>query len=125
MQSEKTKIQELHSNILAIYKTILECFLKRDVLLKTPLHEINIKDQNNYLPLSELYLGAQIGLIRSRNLFFIEAASQISNRFDFNNVILKILVLIKPDINKSGEYNSIIPLAKSFLIWSKKINYNN
>lgn len=60
MQSEKPKIHELHSHITATYKTILECFIKKDIILKTPLHEINYKDPKNYLPFSEIYLGAQI-----------------------------------------------------------------
>lgn len=127
MQSETPKIHELYSNITAVYKTILECFIKNDVILKTPVFNINYKDPKNFLPLSEIYLGAHIvasihtleqeqaHLLRTRCLdFFVEACIQINLRFDFNNEILQNMRIINPLDVIEKKFSTIIPLAKNF-----------
>ncbi|KAJ8962437.1 hypothetical protein NQ314_005733 [Rhamnusium bicolor] len=109
MQSEKPKIQELHSNVTAMYKTLLECYIKRQIILKTPVHQINYENPHNFRPLNEIYLGAQIAMridnldqnqahiLRTRCLdFFIEGATQINQRFDFNSEVLKNMNIINP-----------------------------
>lgn len=127
MQSEEPKIYELHSSVSAIYKTFLDCFIKKNVMLNVSLHKINYKDPANFLPLDEIYLGAKLVIsinsltevekliFRKRCLqFFIEAANQINQRFDFNDQILLNMSLLNPKnvLDKKGD--SIIPLQMHF-----------
>lgn len=127
MQCEKPAIQDLYKSVSTVYKSFLECFIKRDVLIKSPLHEINYKDPNNFLPLEELYLGAKIlvsieslsdtekSAFRRRCLeFYIEAAKQINQRFDFNDPILINMNLISAKNVLEKKADSIMSLAKHF-----------
>lgn len=127
MQSESPKIYELHCRVTSTYKSLLECFIKREIICNTPVHQIKYKDPHNFLPLNEIYLGvkiaisidkldsSQVHILRTRCLdFLIEGAVQINQRFDFNNAILKNMTLINPVTILKGKNDSIIPLVKNF-----------
>lgn len=127
MQSTQPKIHKIHSQLYATYKTILECFIKREIIKLTPPEKINFRDPHNYLPLDELYLGAKVFLsqknlsneekhiLRTRCLdFFIESCNQINKRFDFEDEIIKKLASIDPIQVCAGTTSSIIPLAQHF-----------
>lgn len=127
MQSSHPKIHKIYGNLIATYKTILECFIKRDVLITTPPEKINFKDPHNYYPLADIYLGAKVAIseiklindqkhmLRTRCLdFFVESCVQINSRFDFNNDIFKNLSIIDPVNVVAGAIPSIVPLAQNF-----------
>lgn len=128
MQSEQPKIHELHSSVSSIYKTFLESFIKREIILNVSLDKINYKDPSNFLPLDEMYLGAKVSIsinslttecdkntFRKRCLqFFIEAASQINQRFDFNDKVLIHICLLSPKNVCDKKNSSISPLAVHF-----------
>lgn len=90
-----------------MYKSILECYLNREYLLKTELHDVQYKDPKNFLPLEEIYLGPKVmdflcsnnsatgtekNTIRTSYLvFLVEAASQIYKRFPFQSLQMRTL----------------------------------
>lgn len=127
MQSEKPKLYQLHTSVSTVYKTLLEYYIKRQVIQEQALYEVNYKDPANFLPLEEIYLGAKIAIImsslskesayvlRKRCLdFFIESAYQINKRFNFRDEILVNMNLINPSIILDAKFSSIVPLAKYF-----------
>lgn len=65
MPSSRPKIHKIHSNLSIIYKTILECFIKREIIHATTLDKINFKYPQNVLPLNDIYLGAKVSLSKS------------------------------------------------------------
>lgn len=56
-QTEKVVLDQLHEKMTQIYKDILLCFLKRDYVMRTPLAEIDPKDETKMLDAKNLYLG--------------------------------------------------------------------
>lgn len=124
MQSSRPKIHKIHGHLSAFYKTILECFIKRELINKMPPDKINFKDPHNYLALNDIYLGTKVCLSESRLTheqkhilhtrcldFFIESCVQISKRFDFSDSILKKLEIIDPHHVLIGSTPTIVPLA--------------
>ncbi|XP_050515456.1 uncharacterized protein LOC126890507 [Diabrotica virgifera virgifera] len=104
-------------------------FYKKEVLTKTALHKIDCNDPINIVTLKELYLGAKVQIsleelnesdkliFRKRCLeFFVEAAKQISQRFDFNDPVLINLNLISVNniLLLQKKNRSIIPLVRHF-----------
>lgn len=61
MQSEGTKIHILFEKIENTYKTITDCYIKRNIINTTSnIFEIDLNDLDNYLPLEEMYLGPHV-----------------------------------------------------------------
>lgn len=46
--------------------------------------------------------------------FYVEAALQISKRYDFDNIVLKSISLINPKYIFEGDEDSIVPLIMHF-----------
>lgn len=128
MQSTEPKIYNLYNHIQTIYRTLLDYFIKTDVM-KTSLEKISIQDPSNLKKIENVYLGAkltqyiinnklsseQIHILRVRCLdFYKEAALQIRKRFDFGSLVLKSMSLIDPKTMRTLEYESIVPLAMHF-----------
>ncbi|KAI4469528.1 hat family dimerization domaincontaining protein-related [Holotrichia oblita] len=131
MQAENIKIHTLYKKIENILRTLLDCYIKKEYLDKTPIGEIQYRDPKNFVPIEDIYLGAQItGSIASKNHqlsdqdllhfrqrcldFFIEGCAQIYKRFDVSSIsgkILKELEVISTEHVVSRNYNSIAPLA--------------
>lgn len=111
-------------------KSFLECFVRRDVLEKTPLHEIDYENINNCVPLEEMYLGAKVAIsIDSLNNtdkaifrqrckdFYIEAAKQICQRFDFQDpVLININLLSIENILNKKKMTALCHLSDTFQI---------
>lgn len=62
MQSTTTKIHRLHERVSQIFKSLLQCFLKRDYVRHTPLDKINFRDSNNQMRDEDIYLGGKLQL---------------------------------------------------------------
>jgi len=129
LQSATPQIHNLHKNMCTLYKTLLECFIKRTVIQQMPISLININDPQNYLPLEEIYMGAkilailhnkrfdnqQLHVLRTRCLsFYVEGAKQIRKRYDFDNTVLKMLEVLDPETVRGGSVPSIIDLCVAF-----------
>lgn len=133
MQSETVKIHTLYEKIENVLRTLLDCYIKKEHLAKTPIDEIQYKDPQNFVPIENVYLGANImGLIATNSHklnntelfnfrkrcveFLIESCAQIYKRFDAKSKstkILKTLVLISPEKVISKNQRSTI----QFLLW--------
>jgi hypothetical protein len=144
MQSEAIKIHTLYTNIQVILRSLLDCFLKRDYLEKTPLEKIQCRNPYDFLAIKNLYLGDNVTASISNNTsslnpeelltfrkrcleFLTEECHEIYKRFDPNNQstqTLKQLTVISPREVISKQHDSIAPLASNFpnLIASDQLN---
>ncbi|XP_046865659.1 uncharacterized protein LOC124459913 [Drosophila willistoni] len=104
MQSESPKLYLLYENLLTVYKTIVECFLKSEFLLlpDEELLKIDFVNDENHLPLKDMYFGGNFAalltkkkhnmerdkIIETQNSclqFYIESLRQLQNRFSFED----------------------------------------
>nr|CAI5849290.1 unnamed protein product [Callosobruchus analis] len=59
-QSENSKIYSLYPRILSACKFLLSCFLKPDYLKNPKLENIQYHNQQNFLPIDDIYLGPKV-----------------------------------------------------------------
>lgn len=59
MQSTSPQIYHLRTKILGVYKIILECFIRRDLILNCAIEKIDYKNVHNFLKLEDIYVGAE------------------------------------------------------------------
>ena len=97
-----------------------------------PLKDVNPASQVNFLPLSSMYMGAKIALhvclskeeyrqrapdvqyfLKCVQGFYIEAASQIRNRFPTGDLIIEMLQVFNPAASHA-KFPSLVPLAANF-----------
>ncbi|XP_072384804.1 zinc finger BED domain-containing protein 5-like [Diabrotica undecimpunctata] len=129
MQSESPKLYNLYNRVTSVLKSIFDCFIKREYLNKTQIENVEYEDPSNYLPIEEIYFGAnvtrsllqlnltsdQINFFRLRCLnFYKEACSQIVRRFALKENVIKLFNFIDPSIVKGGQINSITQVALLF-----------
>lgn len=129
MQSESPKLFKLYRNVSQILKAIFDCFIKREYLKKTDLENVEYKNPKNYLPIEEVYYGAnvsksllelnltsdQINFFRVRCLdFYTEACKQIIQRFPLKGNVIKLFNFLEPSIVKLGSISSISEVALLF-----------
>lgn len=129
MQSESPKLHRIYRDVCNVLKTILDCFIKRDYLINTPLEQIDFKNPRNYMPLEEVYFGGsvnttilegrvtseQLHIFRTRSLdFYIEACSQIIQRFPLKDNPLQLLNFLDPEVVKSGSIPSLSLVFSKF-----------
>ena len=129
--------------ITSEYKSILNCFIKEEILLAKNLSEIDPQNIRSQKPISDVYLGGQCfsqllndplqdesGTIRFKSdcfKFLLELSLQMKKRlpFDENGIIAELNVLdieIALDLKRSP--TSIVPLAIHFpyIIPQNKLN---
>lgn len=123
-QSEGSKFPIILNRLMALYKTILKNFIKKDVTDRIQLLEINIHNPGNYLAIENLYFGAKANAyVSNENIniskedlhnfrlniikFYIEILSQIKKRFNFNDKHLKFAANFVPEKVLSGNIRSI------------------
>ena len=58
-QSEQFRLHQLYTMITSEYKSILNCFIKEEILLAKNLSEIDPQDIRSQKPISDVYLGGQ------------------------------------------------------------------
>ncbi|CAH1099099.1 unnamed protein product [Psylliodes chrysocephalus] len=144
MQSESTKIHTLHGKIENVLRSLLDCFIKKEYLEKTPIEDIQYKNSRFFLPIEEMYLGAyvvgsvtnkthnlnaeELQNFRTRCLdFLIESCAQIYKRFDAKRTSMKILKdisIISPEQVISKKHNTIASLGMHFpnLVSANQLN---
>ncbi|KAI4455636.1 hat family dimerization domaincontaining protein-related [Holotrichia oblita] len=126
MQSESPKLYKLYKNITQILQSIFDCFIKREYLKKTGIENVEYTNPSNYLPIEEIYYGAnvsksllelnlagdQITFFGLRCLhFYIEACRQIIQKIPLKGNIIKLFNFIDPNIVKEGSISSITEVA--------------
>lgn len=108
MQSERPKIYIIYNEVITVIKTIMDCFIKEDILNKNNVYDIEYKNPRNFLELDKMYFGAAINLsdqdstilqpVKLKCLeFYIESINQILSRFPLKNSVLKKLEFLNPD----------------------------
>lgn len=128
-QAEGFRLHKIYNTFEDNLKLILSFFIKKNIILNTKnISEIDISDISNYLPLNEVYIGANAETYikdkdlsdeENRNIktkmleFYVELCLQIKKRFNFNDEALQNISLVDPE-KISSEHNSILPLLNSF-----------
>lgn len=122
MQSESPKIHILYKNVTNILKTIYDCFINRNILNTTSVENVDYKNPRNFLPIEDIYFGAnvlksisenklspdQLHFFRTRCLdFYVEACTQIIQRFPLKNNPLSKFQFLDPAIVKDGSVQSL------------------
>ncbi|XP_036142243.1 uncharacterized protein LOC118645406 [Monomorium pharaonis] len=104
-QAESFQLHNIYQSMYTTYVTILEFFIKPDLIKVDPLG-INYNDAQNYLSLDEIYLGGEVTAVlidNSCNInaeslvvfktnclhFYIEVLNQINKRFPFDSEFYK------------------------------------
>ncbi|XP_050063107.1 uncharacterized protein LOC114121778 [Aphis gossypii] len=112
-QTKEVVVNDLHEMIVELYTEILQCFLKKDYVFRTPLNDINPKNGQYQLINSQLYLGinvlrhkekAEIVNDPSRLKDFYEkcrqflqsATVEIKKRYNMSDPVLSKLKMLKP-----------------------------
>lgn len=128
-QSELPKIYCLHSRVEGVYRTILSCYIKPNILQKQ-VNEIQYRNPANYVPLDQIYIGPHGSLVLSKlNVnqsdlqkfrvnclnFLVELSHQLYTRFPFNDPTMKGLKtyeFLNP--NNFSQIQSITPAVAMF-----------
>ena len=78
-QQNVPTIQILYEESLNLYQELLLCYMKREYITgKTKLFEINPEDAKQYLPLNQIYLGAEIHCLLQRTEY-VQDPNMIKN----------------------------------------------
>lgn len=64
-QTKEVVVNDLLEIVVELYTEILQCFLKKDYVFRTPLNDINPKNGQYQLLNSQLYLG--INVLRNKD----------------------------------------------------------
>ena len=129
-QSAKMSIHCLHNGLQAIYRDFLSCYMCDAYWRHTPLQEVDPNSNVNFLPLTAMYMGAQVTLclsapeyrqrgpdvqhfLRRAQDFFIEAALEIRKCFPIGDPVIEMLQVLDPDVSHS-KFPSLVPLASRF-----------
>lgn len=133
-QSENFKIDVLLPRLRGLFKTILKNFMSKEYVDKTPLHQINPVNPRQYLPIEDIYCGAQVDLFLAKEKdgfvrregqevekfrknvlsYYVELILQIKQRIDFNNALLMYMENLSPKIAVSGSIRSIVEILTFF-----------
>lgn len=122
-QSEKPKTPILLERISFLYKSILKCFIKRQMV---EVENVNVFSPNNYLDINQIYFGGKVdtflknpdtaNTVSANDLhnfkmhclqFYIELCVQLKKRFDLKDEHLIYASTFVPKKAISGEILSI------------------
>ena len=107
-QSSKSSVHCLHNGVSAVYQELISCYLLEAYWRSVSLKDVDRASQVNFQPLPRMYMGAKIELclmqeeykqrpsdlqhfLKCVQEFYIEAASQIKNRFPIGDPIIEML----------------------------------
>ncbi|CAG9828139.1 unnamed protein product [Diabrotica balteata] len=125
MQSEKPQIHIIFEEVAATVKTIMDCYIKDNLLNNHDIINIDFKNPRNFRPLEDMYFGATINssnlalnLLKEVKLkcleFYIESIEQILKRFPLKSSVFKYFEFLNPEIVKNRTISSISQVAKYF-----------
>lgn len=132
-QSEMPNIHFLTSYLATTYKGFLSCFLSSTYIRSKSLEKLDPESRENLLPLTAMSMGEDVSrfvaqlpsltpdikdemksFLHHVQLFYIEAAKQIKQRFPIDDDILKCLNILNPDTINSTSASTVVGLAKKF-----------
>lgn len=129
-QSMKTSLHCLHTSLQMLYQDFLSCYLQESYWHHIPLKDIDPASQVNKLPLSSMYMGAQVTIclskeeykaravdvqhfLRQSQEFYVEAALQIRQRFPIGDETVENLQVLDPNVSHL-KFPSLVPIASRF-----------
>ena len=93
-QSEHFRLHQLFFSVTTEYKSILDMFIRKDVLKEFQLHNIDIRDKQNHVSIKDVYLGGRT-LAHLINEPFKDEAEEIRFRTDCLNVLVEVCAQIQ------------------------------
>lgn len=113
-QSENVIVTSMHSHMVVAYKDLLNSYMKRAYVAKTPLHEIDPAATEEYEKLENIYLGVGVmkqlqeaEVLRYPELisdlkkrccdFLSTGCVQIRKRYDFGDNLLAMIAVLNPE----------------------------
>ncbi|KAG0420405.1 hypothetical protein HPB47_003508 [Ixodes persulcatus] len=131
MQSERPQLHIFREAASTSVRTIMDCYLQGPYVRSTPVEDIQYKNPTYFVPLEQMYLGANVAMsLSSPSLkvsqeqvrffklrcleFLIEGVGQIMQRIPFKSSALVHMDILTPKKVREGKNASIIPLAASF-----------
>lgn len=135
LQSEGFKMHVLLSRITDLYKTILRNFMNHVYINERPLNQFSFHP-SNYLPLNDIYVGANCEIIIVENHipdnelkqfkisclnFYVELCSEIKKRFKFNDPVLAFAKNLDPKVVTDSP-QSIVPIYSMFKLSFPDVN---
>ena len=130
-QSEKPNIHFLAKTLASTYKSFLSCYMTNTYLKSCPLKNIDPLSHSDMLPLSSMSMGEEVsqflcrpdivnykhevrGFLEHVQLFYIESACQIKQRFPIDDPVLKSLSILNPDTMSSTTLEEVKEVALRF-----------
>lgn len=135
MQNEKPQVHKIYIEITSTLKTILQCYIKPDVLRKD-IYEIDFANPRNFLNIDEMYFGASLtnsqidkNILKSVKVrcldFYIESVKQITSRFPLKNSLIEKMQFFDPEVIKTKKKTFISDVAMSFPNFTSAENYQD
>lgn len=139
-QGEGPMVQLLLPRLTLLLKTILKCYIKKDVLDSgKSLQEIDFENPSNHLDLNKMFVGTACEIFLNKEpednhtkdmrrvmlFFYIEISKQIKKRFNLDDPTLKYFNYFDPNVAVSGYVGSIVcvlDIFPSFLKDAELIN---
>lgn len=124
-QAEAPKIHTLLQTVKMYYKTLLQNFVKPPFIDDLQLHKIDFSNENIFLKLNDIYIGAKAAIIiNKKNIsdsdvraikincrdYYIELCKQVRSRINFDDEVLIAIQGIDP----KNLAPSLVPLMMLF-----------
>ena len=101
-QSEKPNLHCLAQELASLYKSLLSCYMTSTYIRSQPLASLDLSSRNDMLPLTSMYMGHSVanslakpevlamsgGFLEHCQIFYVEAALQIKQRFPLNDPVI-------------------------------------
>lgn len=115
----------LHSQMSILFHSICNTFMKKNVISRTSIATVNLANPANYKSHEKLYVGAKVLMVLQDGpvshedvhsfktdclAFYVELATNIRSRFDFNDVTLKFMHAFNPKEALSGDIPNVLPI---------------
>ena len=130
-QSERPNIHCLTQELVSLYKSLLSCYLTNAYIKSQPLARLDPTSKDHMLPLTNMYMGHSVanslakpeiltmredvrGFLEHCQLFYIEAALQVKQRFPIVDPVISSLSVLDPDALSTTQCSTILDVASKF-----------
>ena len=130
-QSEKPNVHFLAKSLTTTYKAFLSCYMSTTYLQSRPINDVDPTSSSHMLPLFSMSMGEDVsnfltkpeivnmkrevmGFLEHVRLFYVEAATQIKQRFPIDDPIIKSLGFLNPDTLHSTKVADVLQIASKF-----------
>jgi len=130
-QSEYPNLHRLTRELVSLYKSFLSCYMTNAYIKSTPISELDPTSKEHMVSLTAMSMGHHVasglakpeilarkaevrGFLEHCQLFFIEAAVLVKQRFPISDQILSSLTFLDPSSLSSAQCSAIVNVASKF-----------